>query len=33
VDGDTTSVADDEFVARVTDTLRTAASTWSPYPD
>jgi hypothetical protein len=33
VDGDTTTVTDDEFVARVTDSLRAAASTWSPYAD
>lgn len=33
VGGSTTTVTDDEFVARVTDTLRAAASTWSPYPD
>jgi len=32
VDGDTTTIADDEFVAHVTGALRTAASTWSPYP-
>jgi hypothetical protein len=28
-----TTITDDEFVARVTDALRTATSTWSPYPD
>jgi hypothetical protein len=32
VDG-ATSITDDEFVARVTETLRAAASTWSPYPN
>jgi hypothetical protein len=31
-DADTT-ITDDEFRARVTDVLRAAASTWSPYPD
>jgi hypothetical protein len=33
VGGATTSVTDAEFVTRVTDALRAAASTWSPYPD
>jgi hypothetical protein len=28
-----TAITDTEFVARVTDTLRAATSTWSPYPD
>jgi hypothetical protein len=28
-----TAISDTEFVARVTDTLRAATSTWSPYPD
>jgi hypothetical protein len=28
-----TDLDDDDFVARVTDSLRAAASTWSPYPD
>ena len=28
-----TTIDDDVFLARVTDTLRAAASTWSPYPD
>jgi hypothetical protein len=29
----TTAVSDAEFLERVTETLRAAASTWSPYPD
>jgi hypothetical protein len=33
VDGDATTVADDVFLAQVTDALRTAAATWSPYAD
>ena len=33
VDGATTTVTDVEFVARVTDALRAATTTWSPYPD
>jgi hypothetical protein len=31
--GGASTIGDDEFLARVTDTLRAAASTWSPYPD
>jgi hypothetical protein len=33
VDGDATTITDDEFLARVTETLRASAATWSPYPD
>ncbi|MGZ4675059.1 MAG: DUF6687 family protein [Acidimicrobiia bacterium] len=33
VGSDSTSIDADEFVARVTDTLRAARATWSPYPD
>jgi hypothetical protein len=32
VRGADTSISDTEFLGRVTDTLRAAASTWSPYP-
>jgi hypothetical protein len=28
-----TTIADDDFVARVTDTLQAARATWDPYPD
>jgi hypothetical protein len=33
VGGPTTTITDDEFLAHVTETLRAAASTWSPYRD
>ncbi len=33
VDDGATTLSDDDFVARVTEALRSARSTWSPYPD